>query len=259
MLLGGAVVWWVLVLALPALSLSPHYHVFADQRRLLGLPHAADVLSNALFALFGIWGLIRIWLASRQGHTDSVLDAELAHRRPVMAALFCVGLILTSLGSAYYHLAPDMGSLMWDRLGMSVSFAGLLAWAIEERVSDRAADWSAVALLIAGPLSVLWGTWHGNQMPWVLLQIAGLIALTLLSMQPTRWICPGVAWWLGVLLYLAAKVLEWGDHAVFGFSAHVVSGHSLKHLIAAMAAFPLVLSMPPMQTLGAQPEALACL
>jgi hypothetical protein len=33
------------------------YHAFADQRALLGVPHAWDVLSNAGFAVAGLWGL----------------------------------------------------------------------------------------------------------------------------------------------------------------------------------------------------------
>ena len=37
----------------------PGYHDFADQRRLLGVPHALNVLSNLGFALVGAWGLRR--------------------------------------------------------------------------------------------------------------------------------------------------------------------------------------------------------
>src|SRR5712691_3399545 len=36
---------------------NPAYHCFADQRSLLGLPHALNVLSNAPFFLVGALGL----------------------------------------------------------------------------------------------------------------------------------------------------------------------------------------------------------
>src|SRR4051794_3192167 len=38
-----------------------HYHAFADAHGHLGLPNAANVLSNAGFALVGMWGLVRLW------------------------------------------------------------------------------------------------------------------------------------------------------------------------------------------------------
>ena len=45
-------------LLMPVIRQPQEYHAFADQRAFLGIPHAADVLSNfALVAagLFGLW------------------------------------------------------------------------------------------------------------------------------------------------------------------------------------------------------------
>ena len=42
--------------ARPDCAMGP-YHAFADQRGWLGIPHAADVLSNLFFALIGAWAL----------------------------------------------------------------------------------------------------------------------------------------------------------------------------------------------------------
>ena len=36
-----------------------HFHEFADRRTMFGVPNAADVLSNAGFAIVGLWGLAR--------------------------------------------------------------------------------------------------------------------------------------------------------------------------------------------------------
>ena len=54
--------------------------------------------------------------------------------RPTANALrvFFAGLILSGLGSAVYHWAPDAGALVIDRLGMAVAFAGVLALAVAE-------------------------------------------------------------------------------------------------------------------------------
>ena len=43
--------------------------------------------------------------------------------------------------------------------------------------------------------------------------------------------------------YVLAKLLELGDHAVFAATQGWVSGHSLKHVFAAMAAWPVMALM----------------
>ena len=43
--------------------------------------------------------------------------------------------------------------------------------------------------------------------------------------------------------YALAKGLELGDHAVFALTQGLVSGHTLKHLAAAMAAWPVITLM----------------
>ncbi|HEX7790271.1 MAG TPA: hypothetical protein VF467_07050, partial [Afipia sp.] len=75
-----------------------HYHDFADHSVASGIPHAADVLSNAGFALVAIWG----WLTLRPYRASAPLRAGWPGYR-----LFLIGLFLTAFGSAYYHLAPD--------------------------------------------------------------------------------------------------------------------------------------------------------
>ena len=95
-----------------------HYIEFADQSTLLGVPHAADVLSSAGFAVIGVWGWLR--LAPLRNHP--ALSAGLCGYR-----LFLIGLMLTALGSAFFHLAPDNQRLVWDRLPIALACAGLLA------------------------------------------------------------------------------------------------------------------------------------
>jgi divalent metal cation (Fe/Co/Zn/Cd) transporter len=49
-----------------------------------------------------------------------------------------------------------------------------------------------------------------------------------------------VRWGVVVGLYVLAKGLELADHAVFDLSGQLVAGHSLKHLVAACAAWPVI-------------------
>jgi hypothetical protein len=218
----------------PALAQQAHYHDFADQRVLWGVPFAMDLLSNVPFAVGGVWGLVT--LRRLPARTPSPAQRALA-------ALFFVGLILTALCSSVYHWQPDNAGLTLDRLGMVVAFAGLMGLAVADRISARAGVMTAGAVLLLGPLSVaVWAT-SGNLLPWVVLQAGGMLLVLLLAT------CKPVAgaWGLPlgavIALYTLAKLLELGDHAVFAWTGGLVSGHSLKHVAAALAAWPVIAVM----------------
>lgn len=61
-----------------------------------------------------------------------------AEMRPY--AMFFAGVALISLGSAYYHLAPDDTRPVWDRLPMTIALLSLVAAVIAERISLRAGN-----------------------------------------------------------------------------------------------------------------------
>ncbi len=218
----------------PVLPASPHQHDFADGRTLWGIPCAMDVLSNLPFAIAGLWGL----LALRR-----VRPAALDAASRGCAQLFFGGLIATAAGSMLYHWAPGDAGLVWDRLGMVLPFAGLLGLAAAGRVSARAGVAAAGSVLLAGPLAV-WGWVHtGNLLPWAVVQIGGMLVVALLAVPalfPLR--ARGLAVHLGAVigLYALAKLLEAADHSVFEATGGWVSGHSLKHVLAAGAAWPVI-------------------
>ena len=211
-----------------------HYHAFADQRVLLGLPLAMDVLSNLPFAIAAVWGLLALYRSPP--HTQSVGDKPQAS----LAALFFIGLLVTSICSGYYHLRPNDPSLAIDRLGMVIAFAGLLGVAVADRVGSRSGIATAAFVLAAGPLTV--GIWadSGNLLPWVLLQGGGMLLIAALAVcRPLK-----DSWSLQllpvVIFYAAAKLCELGDHQVFEWTGEMISGHSLKHIVAAVAAWPVI-------------------
>ena len=43
-----------------------------------------------------------------------------------------------------------------------------------------------------------------------------------------------------IAFYAAAKALELADAPVFALTQHLISGHSAKHIVAALAAWPVV-------------------
>lgn len=212
----------------------PHYHAFADQRSWLGLPHAADVLSNAGFALVGVWGLFTLWPKRRH--------VALAQGWPGYL-LFLVALVLTAVGSSYYHLVPDDARLVWDRLPIALACAGLLAGVRAEGRSD-AGGWPRALLLAAGAVASVWW-WRftgqhgvGDLRPYLLLQGLPLVLIPLWQSIYDAPRSDRIAFGLALGCYVLAKFAELYDHQILALLG-VVSGHTLKHLLATAAAFVL--------------------
>lgn len=214
----------------PRIAQDLGYHQFADTRPLLGVPNSLNVLSNVPFAIVGLAGLIAV---SRMRTWE----------RWPYAALFA-GTALTSIGSAYYHLAPDNWTLVWDRLPMTVGFMGLLTAVLAERVSGRVARTLFVPLLVFGAASVGYWYWSetrgvGDLRPYALVQFGSLIVILIaLLAYPSR-DGDDRYFYLGLGAYLLAKVFEFADRPIYA-AGQIVSGHTIKHLLAACGLWCLV-------------------
>lgn len=238
-----AVLLLVLVaVAGPALVQPSHYHDFADQRAWGALPHAMDVLSNLPFALWGLAGAGVLVQALRRQAVDRTTAW--------LAALFFGGLVVTTAVSSMYHWQPDNTGLLWDRGGMVLAFAGLLGLAACQGISARAGVALAAAVGVLGPVSVQVWAVSGNLLPWGVLQFGGMVLIVgLACLRPVGAGAgpshrgPPIRWSLLIALYALAKVLELGDHQVFEWTGHFVSGHSLKHIVASCAAWPVVAAL----------------
>jgi hypothetical protein len=219
----------------------PAGHGFADHRALWGLPYAMDVLSNAPFA---IAGLVGAWYLC-QSPARAIGNVERA-----MAALFFVGLMLTAGGSAWYHGQPDDAGLAIDRAGMGVAFAGLLGLAAAGRVSERAGALLGLTILLLAPVAInVWSS-TGNVLPWAALQFGGMALIVWLAWLRPRSSSLDVRWGWVILAYALAKLLEMNDHAIFDLTGHLVSGHTLKHVVAALAALPVVAAVRALRKSG---------
>ena len=158
-----------------------------------------------------------------------------------------MGLILTCLGSGFYHLDPDMPQrLIADRLGMAVAFAGFLGTAASERISVRAGEAVLVLMMVAGLLAA-WVA-RENLTPWVVVQFGGMALAVGLALTRPRPGALGVSLGGVIFFYALAKLFELGDATIFEATGHIVSGHTLKHLAAALAAWPVIRALGPVAT-----------
>ena len=227
------------VAVLPPLPEPPAFRGLADNRAFFGIANFLNVVSNAPFLLIGAWGLYFV-ASARIGRGGAFTDP--LEKWPYAFCFLAVALV--AAGSAYYHLLPNSARLMWDRLPMGLAFMSLLAAAIVERISAKAGLRLLLPLLLAGAGSVIYWRWSvmqgaENLLPYAAVQYGSIAAvLGIAALFPSRYTRGNDIF--GVLaIYAAAKAAEVLDARIYALG-QLVSGHTLKHLLAALAAYWLL-------------------
>ncbi|MGA8365681.1 MAG: alkaline phytoceramidase [Candidatus Acidiferrales bacterium] len=226
----------IAVFLFPAIPQNEAYHNFADQRTLLGVPNCLNVVSNVFFLIVGLLG-IRFVMRTR--YEDRVAFLDPAERWPYL--IFFLSVAATAFGSSWYHLNPNDCTLLWDRLPMAAGFMSLVAAVVAERVGVKAGLWLLAPLVVAGAGSVVYweitqARGHGDLRMYVLAQFGSLVVLLLLiALFPPRYTRTS-DFILALAFYAAAKLLEAADRPIFRWGG-IVSGHTLKHLAAAISTY----------------------
>ena len=208
------------LLLLPPIPQDQSYHQFADKRTIFGIPNFWNVVSNIPFLAVGAAGL-------RRFHDDAA------------TVVFFLGVLLTGIGSSYYHWDPNDSTLFWDRLPMTLSFTAIFALAIEERVNARVGAvllWPSLAI---GLFSLLLWRWSNDLRLYFWVQFfPGISVILLFLLYPAK--DTGTSYWIVAgLFYLLAKMLEFTDKTIFS-AGNLLSGHTLKHFAAAAACYAIV-------------------
>ena len=219
----------------PPVPQDPAYHLFADGRGWIGIANFGNVMSNLPFTIVGIAGLGALWRgwfgAPPMGGGD-----------PLPFAYFFAGVAMVGLGSGWYHLDPNNATLFWDRLPMTLALMALVAAVLSDRISRPWAARQGLNLLVAvGAASVVW--WDlgeargaGDLRAYALVQFWPLVLVPLVL-----YLFPGgrhvrASYLVAALgLYVLAKLFEHYDHGIFALTGGAVGGHSIKHLLAALA------------------------
>jgi hypothetical protein len=195
---------------MPPLPQDKSYHAFADQRTIFDISNFWDVISNLPFAIFGLMGLVKF--------------------RDFESRLLFFGVFSTAIGSSYYHLQPDNARLFWDRLPMTIVFMCLFALVLKRRAL-------VIPLVLAGIASVVWWKLADNLWPYALVQFGSMIVLVFLAARDRSQRGLGPA----LILYGLSKVTEFFDRQIY--AVFPLSGHTLKHLLAGLATWYILLWM----------------
>ena len=235
----------VMAFSRPPFAQDAAYHAFADSREIGGLPNFWNVFTNLPFLLAGFFGLRSLRRL----------------RRPEFAtgfAVFATGAALVAFGSTWYHLAPSNATLVWDRLPMTVGFMALFTLVVRDRLSESIGRWALGPLLVIGASSALY--WYATELQgrgdlraYYLVQFLPMALIPLLLLTGPGGGGLRAPWlWATLALYLLAKQAESHDRAIFAATG-LLSGHSLKHLVASGAVFCALLAA--VRPAGTPPDA----
>lgn len=212
-------------------KLSPTENLFADLRTLCGIHNIGDVLSNLSFMVVGFYAIAHLI------KNDS---------RDINMWLIALGSLAVGLGSAYYHANPSNNRLLWDRLPMSIVFSGIFMYSVNaldliKKVNYKVA--SLAYLLFSVSTVLIWYVGfktHINLIaPYVFLQFGGMVLIITLSVMALfeKKIQLAKTLFAIIFCYAIAKVFEHFDFQIFTMLNHLISGHSIKHLVSALAIF----------------------
>lgn len=209
-------------MVLGPIAQNPAYHDFADHRVLLGVPNLFDVASNIPFLVIGVAGIL---LCAGKRRPPFVAS---------WSALF-IGTALVCFGSGYYHWAPSNEALLWDRLPMTVPFMALFVALVSEHVGEGLERFMLVPALTVGLVSAIWWHFTDDLRVYYWVQFTPLVCIPfVLAVFPGRYTHRSDLLY-GLTLYVLAKFAETWDREIFEITANAVSGHTLKHLLAAGA------------------------
>ncbi len=206
------------------------YHIFADVRTCLGIQNFGNVASNLAFLLIGVIGWVWCYRNLNTGARLSWM-------------IFFAGVALVFAGSGYYHATPNDATLVWDRLPMTLAFMGLFAALMSEHLGAQFERPLLIPALVIGVASVFWWRHTDDLRVYIWVQAAPLLVIPfILAMFPGRY-TQRIYLLYGLAFYALAKIAEYYDRETYALTAQFVSGHSVKHLLAAMAPLFLYLML----------------
>ena len=220
------------VFFLPQMQQYAHYHNFGDQRTLCHIPHFWNIMSNIPFAWVGALGIY----AAHRNITD---------KTEKFFALLCfwatTSLVITS---SYYHFEPNNFGVFIDRISIVFAIIGLIGLVTIRHISPLSGIITSIIAAIFGLGGLYYwyitaGTPSEDLRFYALVQILPMLLFPVILWisskdKGKKYIIACLAW------YGIAKLCETYDIEIYALLFHTISGHSLKHIAAAIGGYMIV-------------------
>ena len=206
------------------LSQDLAYHSFADSRTIWGITNFFDVTSNLPFLFACVTGL---------SYTFTHWNSQAAWSWLVLF----LSIFLVAVGSSYYHLNPNNETLTWDRLPMALGFMALFVMVLSDYVSPELGNWLLAPMCLLGVFSVVY--WHLTDdlrlYAWVQYVSMGILLIVIALYKPNTFQTKYLVY--AFIFYTLSKITEYFDGVIFELSQDLLSGHTIKHLLAGVATY----------------------
>lgn len=146
---------------------------------------------------------------------------------------------MVCFGSAYYHWNPNNDTLVWDRLPMTIGFMGLFIGLLSESVNSRIERLILVPAIVLGFSSVIYWHYYDDLRFYYWIQLIPLLTIPVVLIVYRNKYTQQKYLLVALAFYLFAKVFEAYDKEIFLISYQQFSGHSFKHVLAALASLTI--------------------
>lgn len=219
----------VLLFVIGPICQDHQYHLFADEREILNIANFWNVISNIPFLVIGVLGMLFIIKKNKRDNVKLWMNSF----------VFFIGIFFTGMGSMYYHLNPTNQTLIWDRLPMTVSFMAFFSIIISKFMCARSGSRILIPLVLIGIMSIIY--WQMTESRgaedlrfYVLVQFLPIILIPVILVMFKANTDFKKYFWMILITYAGAKFFEACDLLIFDVT-QCISGHTIKHMVAAMA------------------------
>ena len=181
------------------------YHNFSDKRNFIGIPNAMNVFSNILILYPAFYLLLK-----------------------KKANFLAFNILFLALASAYYHLNPNKRTICLDMIFVISINTIVLSYFVDERIG--------YIFYGLGLLSVYVWKVSDDIKFYALLQIGILLfcLYKLVDTSASNYILPILC------LAVAVRASEMYDSTIYKFTNKLVSGHTLKHILAPIQIYLII-------------------
>lgn len=211
-------------------------HNYIDKRSIHNINYFFHVITSIPYAVVGITGIYIIFINRN--------DNNIFHHtnETIIWYVFYLATILTTIGSIYYHLAPNNERIIWDHIPGIIMLSCLFSYIIFNATTNKLSIISLpITITIGTTIIILWGSGlssgSGNMLYYISFQVLIIMMMILITkMFENFYEGKKYIFWI-IVWYILSIIFKWFDAVLYIVLSRTISGHSLHHLALAISMY----------------------